>query len=337
MLFRVGSGTVLRDGSILIANSGTSEARLYDNAGRYLRTFGRPGEGPGEFRGVSLTGVLAGDSLLLFDGPQNRFSIFTLAGEFVRTISARTEGSFGSPMVHGLLANRRILMSPFTIPTPPAQPSVVRRPVPVVWLGVDGGGITPFGEFPGIQAFQGQGVGGMPLVFGRGLHVDARGDRIAVANDDTYSIRIYDAAGKLLHVVRERRGPVAVRESEWGEALAPPLRPGAPPLDRPSPFRRNVEAQPHLTTRPPWGGNYSCPFSCVRLDQAGNLWVKEYDASYEDDGSTWHVFNPQGVFTGLFVVPPRMSILDSGADWMLVNQRDDLDVEHVVLYGLTKP
>jgi hypothetical protein len=172
----------------------------------------------------------------------------------------------------------------------------------------------------------------MPLVFGRGLHVSARGDRIAVANDDAYSIRIYDAAGKLLQVVRERREPVRVRAGEWEEALPPALRPDAP--RGVGQFQRNVEQQPRLATKPLFGGNCFSP--CMLFDQPGNLWVKEYDATNADDGSVWHVFDPQGVFTGVFVVPPRMTILDAGADWVLMNVKDDLDVEHVVLYGLER-
>src|SRR5690606_1239133 len=40
----------LPDGEVAIANAGSREVRLYDQNGRFLRAFGREGDGPGEFR-----------------------------------------------------------------------------------------------------------------------------------------------------------------------------------------------------------------------------------------------------------------------------------------------
>jgi hypothetical protein len=333
MLFRVLSGMVLRDGSIVIANSGTSQVRVYDQAGRFLRSFGKEGQGPGEFGAVAIVGVLADDSLLISDLREKRFSIFTTAGEFVRTIPVPRAMSF-SYEIHGLLANRRLLVSPTAVPTSlPSSGTVTRNPVTVVWMGLDGGTVSPFAEFPGAESFRFN-YSSMPLVFGRGLHIVASGDRIAVANDDAYSIRVYDMTGKLLQVVRERREPVPVRAGDF-EAAIPPA-PAPLPGDR---FLRNLEAQPRLRTKPPFGGG--CPYSCLRFDRAGNLWAREYMPGTNflfgnNPGSVWHIFNPQGVFTGSLIIPPKTVILDAGADWVLVNQRDDLDVEHVVLYGLER-
>jgi len=44
------SALLLKDSSIVIANSGTHEIRVFDPAGQHLRTVGRSGSGPGEFR-----------------------------------------------------------------------------------------------------------------------------------------------------------------------------------------------------------------------------------------------------------------------------------------------
>src|SRR5690606_16795253 len=51
-LFRVVGARRLGDGRIVVANSGTHELRFYDAQGRHLRSVGREGEGPGEFRGL---------------------------------------------------------------------------------------------------------------------------------------------------------------------------------------------------------------------------------------------------------------------------------------------
>jgi hypothetical protein len=46
----------LSDGRIVVVNRGTSELRFFDGTGRYLSSAGGEGEGPGEFRLMSLCG-----------------------------------------------------------------------------------------------------------------------------------------------------------------------------------------------------------------------------------------------------------------------------------------
>lgn len=62
--YQVVGAQQLSDGRIVVANSGTSELRFYDSAGRFLSASGRQGGGPGEFGGLRSLAVLSGDSLL---------------------------------------------------------------------------------------------------------------------------------------------------------------------------------------------------------------------------------------------------------------------------------
>jgi hypothetical protein len=169
-------------------------------------------------------------------------------------------------------------------------------------------------------------------VFGRGLGVSVRGDRVAVGNDDAYSIRVYDSSGKLVQIVRESRQPVKAGPGEWENTIPPAAR-GANANSR---FAIGFRDQPHLDTKPPWGG--FCIASCVQLDQVGNLWVAEYRTGFvgQVETETWHIFDPMGVFLGRLALPARTVWMDAGADWVLVRQLDDFDVQHVVLYGLER-
>ncbi|MEN8143922.1 MAG: 6-bladed beta-propeller, partial [Gemmatimonadota bacterium] len=49
-LFRVLMARRSTDGRIYVANTGTHEIRVFDSGGEHLRSFGREGDGPGEFR-----------------------------------------------------------------------------------------------------------------------------------------------------------------------------------------------------------------------------------------------------------------------------------------------
>src|SRR5687768_2934188 len=65
------------DGRIVVANSGTSEVRIYDARGVHLRTMGRRGDGPGEFRALLRLGVIRGDTILAYDWRHGRITWFS--------------------------------------------------------------------------------------------------------------------------------------------------------------------------------------------------------------------------------------------------------------------
>lgn len=83
-LHRVGPATELPDGSIAIADAGNRRIVVVSPTGDLVRTYGRMGSGPGEFR--SLTGLASfGDTLVAYDPFLNRLSLFSGAGSLIRT------------------------------------------------------------------------------------------------------------------------------------------------------------------------------------------------------------------------------------------------------------
>jgi hypothetical protein len=89
-LHRVGSGRVLPDGRIVIANNRT-ELRFYDRDGVHLRTVGRRGEGPGEFRDIGGL-VLARDTLFVYDRSNQRLTFLSPAGEVLGSAPSGAAG-----------------------------------------------------------------------------------------------------------------------------------------------------------------------------------------------------------------------------------------------------
>ena len=73
----------------------------------------------------------------------------------------------------------------------------------------------------------------------------------------------------------------------------------------------------------------------MRVDKADNLWVHGYELP-GDTHLHWSVFGPDGVWLTDVTTPIAIQVLDIGADYLLGLSRDDLDVEHVQLYGLMK-
>jgi hypothetical protein len=74
----------------------------------------------------------------------------------------------------------------------------------------------------------------------------------------------------------------------------------------------------------------------LEVDDLGNLWVKEYEPD-PDAPSRWTVVDADGHMLGEVVLPSGLNVTQIGNDFVLGIWQDELEVEHVRLYALTKP
>lgn len=103
-----------------------SEVVVFDSSGRLLATIGSPGEGPGEFRGISAIAVAEGDTLHLFDNALGRRTVLSPTYEVMRTAPVRAPvtagGVFvftdGRVLVHGVLATAKAIGLPLHLLDP---------------------------------------------------------------------------------------------------------------------------------------------------------------------------------------------------------------------------
>lgn len=73
------------DGTLYVADGSAGEVRVFSSHGRWLRTFGHRGKGPGEFLSVSSLQLSTDeDSLFLYDPTNNRVTVFSTAGRRLR-------------------------------------------------------------------------------------------------------------------------------------------------------------------------------------------------------------------------------------------------------------
>lgn len=103
-LFRVADAALLSDGRILIANSGTSELRIFDRAGQYVRSLGGEGEGPGEFRRITVMDVAPGDSIFVWDQRSLRLSVLSLEEGFERSVQLSAPSARDLPVYEGVVS-----------------------------------------------------------------------------------------------------------------------------------------------------------------------------------------------------------------------------------------
>ncbi len=119
MLNRVVTALRTREGYLI----GDESILVVDAAGKEQRRIGRKGRGPGEFMHVSWIGECAGDSLVVLDGAERRFSVFTGSGEFVRHFPAPQATALARCTLQGTLG-----ILPFPRTGNPPNPNVKAPP-----------------------------------------------------------------------------------------------------------------------------------------------------------------------------------------------------------------
>ena len=101
---------------VRLANEG--QIRVFSSRGEFIRSIGRLGEGPGEFRTVAGHGFIA-DTLWVRNWPTPRISLFSKAGVHLSTLSTRVDfdQAFGMPEgVRALLIEGRVFYVRETLP-----------------------------------------------------------------------------------------------------------------------------------------------------------------------------------------------------------------------------
>jgi hypothetical protein len=87
-VFFVNPSTVSCDpeGSIYVVDSGAKNIKKFDAQGKFLKTFGREGQGPGEFGGLYYS-TFAKDRLVVWDSGNRRLCSFTADGDYIESMN----------------------------------------------------------------------------------------------------------------------------------------------------------------------------------------------------------------------------------------------------------
>jgi hypothetical protein len=315
------------DGSIAVAD-GSQEIRFFDAAGAHIRSVGRNGEGPGEYRAISLFKRYGQDSLLVWDEALRRGTLLGRDGGLGRTFAGpgfqETFYFFLDTFADGSLLG---VVAQGVTHTDTAR-TEVRRTMATYFRFRTTGEVDTIGRFLDGESFirMSDRLDVIPMPFGFSASTAVYGDRVYYGWSETYDIRSYDSAGGLLRVLRLARAPqeltAAMRDS-FVERQISRLR------DEDARRRRLAlyQAVPYHDRLP--------AFSALKVDAEANLWVANY-ARPGQDRSRWTIFNEDGEVLGSIATPPRFTLQQIGSDHLVGVARDSLDVERVVILPLMK-
>jgi hypothetical protein len=328
----------LPDGTIVVADRGSSQLRFYDPSGRFLRATGRRGRGPGEFSQIMGMIRLPGDSLLVNDA-FDRALVYDPDGRFVRIVPLRGDGDVPFSQLLGRFSDGAFLVrSNLLLP-----PGMYRDTSPVLRLRPDGALQDTLGFFPAIP-MAGRGITWQPVVFGPRPVFATTDARLYFARSDRPEARQYSAAGRLERLIRWPWTPVPVTDAQREEYRT---RQVDLPGERGRPVPAELREQRRRVAE---GATFAERFpalSRLLVDRAGNLWVQDFSVSevmqrggsqpIESEPSPWRVFDPEGRWLGIVVLPARFQVLEIGDDYLLGIFRDGDGVESVQMFPLEKP
>lgn len=303
MLHRVQDAMMLSDGRIVVAETSSSELKVFDSTGTRVGTWGGRGEGPGEFPEYMLQRIepWPGDSIVAWYAPGWRVSAFDSEGNFDRTFLGP-----GINQASWQIGRPRVPLGDGTFLTTLESESADSALIEI--RDREGALHASLGYHPARQ----------PLYFSRELRVSRWGDLAIVSSHDRYEFKAYATDGSLVRIVRreyETRMPVAA-----DILVSPTLRP-----EYRIPMEEEMLRVPQSQIAPAFPA-----FSWVMSDAAGYLWVREYQPPKERRPvPLWTVFNPEGRVLGYIETPVGMNIWEIGEDYILGKVEDEQDVEYV--------
>ena len=315
----VGSVALGPDEAVFVADVLNDEIRVFGPDGTHRRTFGRDGEGPGEF-GYLHSLAWVGDRLLTLDGHLGRVTEFTADGRVLGQRPSRA-GLSGSPAAIRL----------YPVGPDETYQFSVEGYVGHTGRGPSGDTLRPMDGPPLPRSFiecehgRGRSFFWIPFAPGHG-QTPGPGAVMYSAVTDVYRISVVKNGTDTLRVIERTLPPEPVLDDEW-EA-------GNEEFEE---FRRrepNASCNPSGPTRPdkkPFiGGMHVAP--------DGKLWIRVIRTA----GDRWEVFDPDGRLLGSVSTPlPRSALKDRvvpsfGPDHLVTIRQDSLDLDHVEVWRLER-
>ena len=319
---RVNGVAVAPDGTLFVADGFNREVRVFGLDGVHRRTFGRNGEGPGEFRSLySLAWV--GDRLLTLDPNLGRIGEFSVEGEWLG--QQRIEGSVSGPVGHirfrPVSADRVYRLGYMRDATG----------VKSVLVGHDSRGETgdtlswlqaPPGS-TGILCTHDPLITFFDIPFGSGL-VQHPGAGVVQysAMTDAYRIAIIRNGTDTLRIIERGLPEEPISDEEWTT--------GNQDFEEFLSENPNASCDPRRPSR-----STRKPFiEDIFLAPDGTLWVEMIRTA----GNRLEVFDPEGRLLGSVPAPPRKedSVPVFGAGYLVTVRQDSLDLDHVDVWRIER-
>lgn len=295
----------LSDGAVVVGEMSSQEIRFFDANGTLVRRQGRDGEGPGEYRQVTVLLTCGGDRVWVYDTRLRRLTVLGPDGTLLGIHPAPSPDGVSGPYHLRCDRSGRFIASSWA---QGAHDAIMRgesgpfRGTQVVVLA-DGAGVVldTVGTFPSGERYlmlrpDGSPGGTAPRRFGPETHVAIGGGRAFVGDAATPRVLIYEGGGlDTLELPLTRR---PIRGDDLDALLAERLAAAE-------------DAAEERRVRQFWS-DYDFPdaypfYSDLRVDATGLFWVRAYPGVGESDVE-WLVVHPGGHVVARVPLPQALRV-----------------------------
>ena len=309
------------DQSVYVADGLNNEIRVFGLDGSHRFTFGRSGEGPGEFARVYSV-VWLGDRLLALDTEQGRISEFSAQGEYL-----------GQRRIRGGMSGSEGWIRFWRVGTDEAYyPTRALAPVPGRWsefVGVNSRGETgdtllqlPSPGGNSIDCERGDSWYFFQVPFAAELvqHPGPEGVMYSAVTD-AYGIAVARANDDTVRVIERALPAELITDEEWAEGNK-----GYFELKDTMPF---IICDPLRPPRPD-----SKPFiNRINVASDGQLWVEVI----REAGNLWEVFDTDGRLLASLPAPANERLPPAiGTDHVLTVRKDSFGLDHVDVWRIER-
>lgn len=336
--------TVSRNGTIVVSQLQDSRVAFFDARGQALGTFGRSGEGPGEFRRPSQYGWL-GDTLWLSDPATRRVTLISPDRKLVRTVPWVTAITFDSALTAPPQFFWVLPRALYADGTQLADAMLAQDSPPVPWPGPTREGsprvrITAEGRFQRVVQWMpergcavsfsmsggGFGTATIPFCAVPLNDITSDGRRVALATTEDvgdrtgyYRVVVLGDRGDTLFNRRYEFRPVAIPRRVADSVIAQRTGGRAPPE-----FATAYRSMKLPATFP--------PLERVLLGRDETTWIEHYTST---GNRTWSMLNRRGEPIGWLVIPRNIRLHEVSRDFIWATETDEDGLQHIVRYRVT--
>jgi len=298
---------------------------VFDRDGSLLRTLGRTGDGPGEYRQIQAIRVIAGDTVVVWDAELARLTVYPPGhGVPAKTMTPRPVlRQF--PTLVGVDGDQLLLREGLDFAAIFGRGTGAHRDTTmVVRYSVESGeAIDTVGVWPGAFLYawvDGARFSFRALPYGSQTYFSLAGGRLYVISGDHYEIQVYDLPDvNLTMLIREpyrQRRVVSAADRRDYEALQ--LESAADRAVEQS-FLSSIEFPTHRPS-----------YDRLLIDDMLRIWVREGDGT-----NSWRVFHADGNPAGAVTLPDGFDVDGVRGNEVFGIQTIDSMYKRVHVYAIT--
>lgn len=331
--FRVRGAILFSDGRIVVANSGASELRFYNKNGKFTKTVGGKGGGPGEFSNFMVAlHKISQDSFQVFDTMTLRMSVFDSNGILKRDFYLEPAGKYPIMDVQTFLDGSLFVSTSWSsaLDMGDHETGIKRHPTPLLHYSQQGVLMDTFAILPGpeyymfVEGDRYAFIGNFP--FKHNLVSSIFSNRAFMGSSDKFEILVYSFNGDLQKIITLPGIDLTLTDKEFKETIQSQLN-RIDDLESKKRYTKYWSKLPHRKSKP--------AYSNLVIDDEGNLWIEEYQYD-ESKLTTWWIFNLEGFLLVEIEMSGNFQVFEIGHEYVLGKKINEDGFESIHVYRLKK-